>query len=233
MRRRYEYEQIQKSKDPLTLSILHFDDNFEDVVSKNKWIKNNASSLYSCIFKEGKFGKGITSESRPYLNQYCSVYTESIDLKIYEEDYTVEFWIKPSTLASDNDCSVEFVAGAFDFYLTYSAENPSTMRLFVTTSTSGTGWDTMMDSQLQLKHLFHTVNKWYHFCIQIGRDSTEVYVDGSKKYVFNYGDKKLYSAPGYTKVTLEGGNFIMDEFRISMTKRYDINGFSVPTQPFD
>lgn len=52
MRRRYEYEQIQKSKDPLTLSILHFDDNFEDVVSKNKWIKNNISSSY--IFKEGK-----------------------------------------------------------------------------------------------------------------------------------------------------------------------------------
>lgn len=82
-----------------------------------------------------------------------------------------------------------------------------------------------------------TVGQWHHICVERSGSMIYMFIDGvqigSTNYLADISSQGLPLTIGFGNEPSSGFNGLMSNFRWTNTVNYNVNGFSVPTQPLD
>lgn len=195
--------------DPYTLLLLH-GESIADSSPKGQTITNSGVSVSTA---QKKFGN-----SSLYFNGSSTLRLPSLNFGT--GDFTIDFWIYPSTLKG------YFLSG-YSSGLTGSVgvgfRNSTTIGVL----RSSVAWDTEATVSI-------STNKWTHLAFVRNKGTVYLFVNGS--LVGSGSNTNNYSTSTATVIGAEGGSEYftgyIDEYRISNVARWTSN-FSVPTAPYE
>lgn len=82
-----------------------------------------------------------------------------------------------------------------------------------------------------------TLGQWYHICVEASGSTVYLFIDGVQRTTASYSgaisSQGLPLTIGYGNENQSEFNGLISNFRWTNTVNYNVNGFSVPTQPLD
>lgn len=152
------------------------------------------------------------------------------DLNFGTNDFTIEFWIRPSVLNNDTMVIGSGVGSWGSGALGIAGGTSSYGMRFFSYDYNSSGSGLVKDPSAM------TTNTWYHYALVRSGNNWTLYRDGtsvstatwSGSVNFNGNSNTYIGYAGWGGVAMNGW---IDEFRISNTARYSAN-FTAPTAPF-
>ena len=205
-------------------ALLHFDGTdasttFTDETGKS-WGVNGDAQIDTAQSKAGG-ASGLFDGTGDYL-----LGDGSADFALGAGDFTVEFFIRPASLAANSQPMDFRPTTTNGIYITF-ALRPTDLALFVNSSDRITAAHGM------------SVDTWYHVALARSGTSTKLFVDGSQ-IGSTYTDSNSYLG-GTSRPTIATSGFStgtndfnghIDELRITKGVARYTTGFTVPSVPF-
>lgn len=203
--------------------LFHFDGNYKNSGSVDA-VFNDITGL-EISSEQSKFG-GTSLKTGTTQNRKNCILLPGFELGT--DDFTLDFWCYPISIASSGSTTQVPVAFAYRSLAVYI--NQSSINLAVA---SGSSWKIDNITNVQI-----AINQWHHIAVVRAETIVYLFLDGVKLQSNNYGDDII---PVDASITIGSNTYTngdrrfegyIDELRLKIGEAVWTDDFTPPTQPY-